>query len=396
MLNNMHTVLIVDDSPSALALLNSLLSKEKTYKIYKAANSDEGMRIARDVSPDIIISDYYMPGKNGLEFCQEIRNDKELSNVIFILLTSETNVEKKIEGLESGVDDYIEKTISTKVLLSKVKAFLKIKALQNELVGQKQRLKIANEQLEKNVGELVAVMLKILEIQIPGAEKRANKAKEIAGYIADVIGLDAEKKKNIVFAATLHEIGKIGLPEKVIKADLKDLGSYDIEKYRKFSVIGSLILSTFTGYDDAAYNICHQLENYDGSGHPDGLMKNEIDIGARILRAIIFQEELFMMGHSLHEVIEKIRDAMNTKLDPIISTHLAHYLMDKEKGYSSDTKKISVEELRAGMVLEDDLYSVSGVKILPKGVVLKDRMIEIINERNIVDPIVGGISIHKP
>jgi response regulator RpfG family c-di-GMP phosphodiesterase len=393
---NMHTILIVDDSPSALKLLSALLSKDPTYHIYQADNAEEGIKIARDIRPDIIISDYYMPGKDGLEFCREIKNDAELSNIIFILLTAETDVAKKIEGLEEGVDDYIEKTISTKVLLGKVKAFLKIKALQNELMNEKQKLQAANEQLKKNFKELVVVLLKILEIQIPGAGSRADAARAIAKYIVGKLKLDEEKKKNILFGAVLHEIGKMGLPEKLLKSDLNSLEPHTIELYYRFPVIGSIIISAFTGYADAAYDVCHQCENFDGSGTPDGLMKDEITIGAKILRAIIFQEELFMMGLPSQEVIEQIRSAMNTKLDPVIATYLVNYLMENEKGLSISKNKIQVEELQAGMVLEEDLYSVSGIKILPKGVVLTERMVEIILERNIVDPIVGGVSAYKP
>ncbi|MCX5810602.1 MAG: response regulator [Proteobacteria bacterium] len=392
----MHTILIVDDSPSALKMLNALLSKDQTYQIYQAGDAEEGIKIARDIRPDIIISDYYMPGKDGLEFCREIKNDTELSSIIFILLTSETDVAKKIEGLEGGVDDYIEKTISTKVLLGKVKAFLKIKTLQNELTKEKQKLQVANEQLRKNFKELVVVLLKILEIQIPGAGNRADIARAIAKYIAGKLELDEEVKKNIIFGAVLHEIGKIGLPEKLIKSDLNSLEPHKIELYYRFPIIGSIIVSTFTGYADAAYDVCHQCENFDGSGVPDGLMKNEITIGAKILRAIIFQEELFMMGLSSQEVIEQIRSAMNTKLDPVISTYLVNYLMENEKGFSVSKNKIPIEELKAGMVLEEDLYSASGIKILPKGVVLTERMVKIILERNIVDPIVGGVSVYKP
>ena len=392
---NMHTILIVDDSPSALKLLSALLSKDQAYQIYQADNAEEGIRIARDVRPDIIISDYYMPGKDGLEFCREIKNDTELSNIIFILLTAETDIAKKIEGLEGGVDDYIEKTISTKVLLGKVKAFLKIKALQNELTQEKQKLQAANEQLKKNFKELVVVLLKILEMQIPGAGDRADTARAIAKYIAGKLELDEEKKKNIIFGAVLHEIGKIGLPEKLLKSDLSSLEPHTIELYYRFPVIGSIIVSAFTGYSDAAYDVCHQCENFDGSGVPDGLMKDEIAIGAKILRAIIFQEELFMMGLPSQEVIEQIRSAMNTKLDPVISTYLVNYLMENEKGSSISKNKVQVEELKAGMVLEEDLYSASGIKILPKGIMLTKRMVEIILERNIVDPIVGGVSAHK-
>jgi len=396
-MNNMHVyrILIVDDSPTELTLLSTLLSKVHAYRVYRADNAEKGIKIAKEVIPDIIISDYYMPGTDGLEFCRQVRNDADISNSIFILLTAETDISKKIESLEQGVDDYIEKSISTKVLLGKVKAFLKIKALQNELIQEKKKLSEANEQLEINIKQLVAVLLKILEIHIPGASKRAEDARAIAEYIAKNMGLETETTKNILFAATLHEIGKVGLPEKIAKTNLKHLSPREMEVYRQFPLIGSLILSTITGYADAAYCVGHMLENYDGSGIPDGLMQDEISIGARILGTINLQEELFMMGCSFQEVIQKIREAMGTKLDPHITTYLINYLSDKKREPSDFFKKIPIEELESGMVLEDDIYSISGIKILPKGIKLNDRMIEIIKERNIADPIVGGVAIHR-
>ena len=388
-----YKILIVDDSPETLSLLCALLSKEQTYSVYQADNAEKAIKIAREIIPDIIISDYYMPGTDGIEFCRQVRNDAEISSSIFILLTAETDISKKINGLEQGIDDYIEKSISAKVLLGKVKAFLKIKTLQNDLIKEKQKLQAANEQLERNVKQLVGVLLKILEIHIPGTSKRADDARAIAEYVTKELELDPEKTKKILFAATLHEIGKIGLPEKIAKADLRHLTQKEIEIYRQFPLVGSLILSTITGYKDAAYDVGHLLENYDGSGTPDGLMKEEISIGARILRAINLQEELFMMGHSFQDAIAKIREAIGTLLDPYITTHLINYLSDKKRGAAITSKKISIEELKSGMVLEEDVYSVSGIKILPKGIKLNDRMVEIIKERNIVDPIVGGVAI---
>ena len=100
-----------------------------------------------------------------------------------------------------------------------------------------------------------------------------------------------------------------------------------------------------------------------------------------------------MMGHSFQDAIAKTREAMGTLLDPYITTHLINYLSNKKRGAAITSKKISIEELKSGMVLEEDVYSVSGIKILPKGIKLNDRMVEIIRERNIVDPIVGGVAI---
>jgi len=88
--NNTYNILIVDDEKTAVNLIKGLLSKHDEYRLFEAYNAIDGLMMARKVKPDIIISDYYMPDKNGLEFCKDIRQDPELSNTIFILLLTTT------------------------------------------------------------------------------------------------------------------------------------------------------------------------------------------------------------------------------------------------------------------------------------------------------------------
>ena len=388
-----YKILVVDDDKLVVELIKALLSHNKNYQLFGAYSAREGLRIAKNIIPDIIISDYYMPEIDGLEFCRYIRNDPELTNSIFILLTAETSIDKKIEGLEKGVDDYIEKNISTKVLVGKVKAFLKIKALQRELIKEKEKLSLANKQLERNLSEIIAVLLKILEINIPDAKVRADRAKDMARYIAEKLGLHEEVKKQIVFGAQLHEIGKIGIPEKIIKSRLNSLSQDDLNVYYQYPLIGSLIVSTITGYEETAHDIYHQLENYDGSGRPEGIMKEEIPVGARILRAIVLQEEISMSGQGRDEIIEGLRLSVNTKLDPVIASHAINYFIESKTDKPFEERIIPIDDLKSGMVVAEDVFSLSGVKIMPKGMRLNDRIITFVKERNIIDPIVGGIYI---
>ncbi|MCX5811058.1 MAG: response regulator [Proteobacteria bacterium] len=393
--SNKPKILIVDDDPVSLKILNIVLSKEIFYEIHQANDAEEGIRIAHDIRPDIIISDYYMPGKDGFEFCRYVKNDRDLNKTIFILLTSETDMIKKVTGLEEGADDYIEKTISANVLLSKVKAFLRIKGLQNELVEEKEKLNIANQLLNKNFDELIAILLKILDVQIPGASDNAHLAKEIAEYIAANMDIEEEETKIIVFGALLHEIGKTGLPDNVIKKKYKDLSIQEQEIYLQHPLIGSIIISTISGFKEAAYDVYHQYENYNGSGFPEGLMKHEITIGARILRSINFQEELFEANLTTENVIEQIRLSMNKVLDPVVATCLVDYFIKNDNILSHNKEKISIEDLETGMVVAEDIYSSNGSKILPKNVRIEDWMVKIIMEREIVDPVIGGVYVFK-
>ncbi|MCX5807506.1 MAG: response regulator [Proteobacteria bacterium] len=390
---NKPKILIVDDDPVSLKILEVVLSKEQLYEIKQAKDADEGIAVAHENKPDIIISDYYMPGKNGFEFCRYIKKNVDLNKTIFILLTSETDIIKKVTGLEEGADDYIEKTVSASVLLGKVKAFLRIKGLQNELIEEKEKLENANQLLKKNFEELIAILLKILEVQIPGASDRAHLAREISQHISVNMDINEDEAKKIVFGAILHEIGKIGLPDTIIKKKYKDLSAQEKEVFHQHPLIGSIIVSTISGFKEAAHDIYHQYENYNGSGMPEGLMKDEITIGAKILRTINFQEELFDSGFSNEQAIEQIRLFMNKTLDTVVATHLVDYLIKNDKILSYNKEKIPVEDLKTGMIVAEDIYSSNGAKILPRNVRIEDWMLNIIIQRDIVDPIIGGVYI---
>ncbi len=118
-------VLIVDDNPHVLRLLNITLSKaEEGYEIIQATNGEEAFEIANNEMPDIIISDVMMPKMDGIELCWMIRENSKLPLVPFIFLTSFEDQETAIRGFRAGADDYLTKPINRKKLLARTKELL--------------------------------------------------------------------------------------------------------------------------------------------------------------------------------------------------------------------------------------------------------------------------------
>jgi len=118
-------VLIVDDNPHVLRLLNITLSKaEEEYEIFQAANGEEAFALANQVMPDLIISDVMMPKMDGIELCWMIRESSKTPMVPFIFLTSFEDQETAIRGFRAGADDYLNKPIDRKKLLARTKELL--------------------------------------------------------------------------------------------------------------------------------------------------------------------------------------------------------------------------------------------------------------------------------
>jgi len=125
-----YKVLLIDDEPDILEILTYHLEKEG-FLIKTAKNGVEGLEVARDFNPDLIVVDLMMPEMDGIETCMQIREDKNLKNTLVALLTARSEDYSQIAGFESGADDYITKPIKPRVLVSRIKALLRRKEVKN-------------------------------------------------------------------------------------------------------------------------------------------------------------------------------------------------------------------------------------------------------------------------
>jgi two-component system, OmpR family, alkaline phosphatase synthesis response regulator PhoP len=117
-------ILIADDEPDILEIIGYNLSKEG-YEIHTAHDGNEAIEKAKKISPDLIILDVMMPRKTGIEVCQILRSQEQFQQTLIIFLTAMSDEESQIKGLENGADDYVNKPISTKVLVSRVNALFR-------------------------------------------------------------------------------------------------------------------------------------------------------------------------------------------------------------------------------------------------------------------------------
>lgn len=154
-----HTILLVDDEPDILQFLSYNLEKEG-YKVYTAENGDEGVKKTKDLSPSLVLMDVMMPTMDGIEACQIIRDDSNISQPVIAFLTSRAEDYSQIAGFEVGADDYITKPIRPRLLISKVKSLLRRTGAETK---QKQSSLIVNR--EKFLAELNGS-----EIQLPKKE----------------------------------------------------------------------------------------------------------------------------------------------------------------------------------------------------------------------------------
>ena len=123
-MSDKQTILVVDDEEDLLDLIEYNLEKEG-FDVLKAEDGEEGMQMAREHSPNLVLLDIMMPKMDGMEVVERMRADKNLTHIPIIFLTARGDEKMEVEGLDKGGDDYITKPISTKKLISRIKAVLR-------------------------------------------------------------------------------------------------------------------------------------------------------------------------------------------------------------------------------------------------------------------------------
>jgi len=133
----MANILVVDDDKKLTLLVRGFLEKEK-YQVAEAYSGRMALDAIKEAKPDLIILDIMMPEMDGIEACKRIKADKDTKMIPVIMLTSMSNVRDKVQGLNAGANDYITKPFNPEELIARVKAQLRIKFLENELLRKEE------------------------------------------------------------------------------------------------------------------------------------------------------------------------------------------------------------------------------------------------------------------
>jgi putative two-component system response regulator len=295
------TILVVDDVPENLALMNSLLQDD--YKVKVASGGEKALQIAASAAPpDLILLDIMMPGMDGFEVCQRLKRDPRTMNIPVIFLTAKSEVEDERRGLELGAVDFIAKPVSPPIVMARVKNHLALKTMADFLRDQNDFLE---REVAKRTGEVVALQdVTILALASLAETRDADTGNHIRRTQFYVKALAerlrehprfawflTESNINMLFkSAPLHDIGKVGIPDRILlKPGRLDAPEFEIMKTHTTLGFDAIVqaenaLGTRIDFLSFAKSIAlsHQ-EKWDGSGYPQGLAGDDIPIPARLM-----------------------------------------------------------------------------------------------------------------
>lgn len=260
------SILVVDDLESNLELMEAVFQKAG-FTVYKALGASAALEIYNKYPVDLAILDVMMPGIDGFELCKML---KSLSNKNFfpiILLTALTDSKSKITGIESGADDFISKPFDTSELITKMKSLLKLKKLNDEL---------------DHSGNIIMTLVVAMEARDPYTKGHSTRVGELSKEFALFLNFSQKDQEFIKKAGLLHDIGKIGLSERILNKPGR-LTEEEEAMLRKHTLIGEDICRPLSSLNSMLPAIRSHHERWDGYGFPDNLYGENIPLVARML-----------------------------------------------------------------------------------------------------------------
>jgi putative two-component system response regulator len=366
-MNANSVILIVDDYPQNVKLLEAYLLP-CGYKLVKAASGEEALTKLEGNKIDLVLLDVMMPDIDGFEVTRRIRQDDKNHLLPIILVTSLRETEDRVRGIEAGCDDFISKPVDKLELLARVRSLLKIKAyndlrsnyqkeLESEVNKRTQELRQASDKLRTASLDTIYRLSMASEYKDQDTGTHIKRMSHYCAAIARRMGLDENTITAILYAAPMHDLGKIGIPDKILAKPGKfDPVEQDIMKLH--TIIGAKILSRS---DEEFIKLggiiaLSHHEKWDGSGYPNGLKGTAIPIAGRIAAiADVFDaltsKRPYKEPFSIEKSLVIIKNWRGSYFDPeVVDTFIAiqdEILNIKEEFPEEDHDAFDIPELKS-------------------------------------------------
>lgn len=273
------TILIVDDAPENIDILRGLL--KDSYKIKVAINGKKALQVVqKNPNIDLILLDVMMPEMDGYEVCRQLKNQMATASIPVIFVTAKGETDDEALGFDLGAVDYITKPISPSIVKKRVQIHL---SLHNEKLLLEAIVLERTQQLESSRKEIIACLGKAAEYKDNDTGMHVKRMSHYAKILGLATGMSKEEACALKETAPMHDIGKIGLPDRILRKPAK-LNDEEMEYMKKHPQIGVDILG---GETCSLLNMARSIaishhEKWDGSGYPHGLKGEEIPLYGRI------------------------------------------------------------------------------------------------------------------
>lgn len=329
---NLPQLLVVDDSEMNREILKEILGKE--YQILEACDGEEALKMLEQYGTEIslILLDIIMPKMDGFEVLAYMNRDKWIEDIPVIMISSEGSESYIRRAYELGASDYISRPFDAKVVYQRVIHMIKLYAKQRRLIH------LVTDQIyekEKNNRMMTGILSQIVEFRNGESGLHVLHINILTQLLLEKLTRKSEnyvlswsQQHMIATASALHDIGKIGIDEKILNKPGK-LTKEEFEAMKQHTIIGARMLDRLEMYHDEemmkyAYEICRwHHERYDGKGYPDGLKGEEIPISAQVVSLAdvydaLVSDRVYKKAYSHEKAMEMILNGECGMFNPLL------------------------------------------------------------------------------
>jgi putative two-component system response regulator len=280
------TILVVDDIETNIRILERKLIKEN-FTIKTANNGITALAMIEDSKPDLILLDVMMPEMSGFEVCKILKSNPTTQSIPIIFLTAKIETEDIVKGLNAGAVDYVAKPFNHAELLSRIKTHTELKRLQDNLeqavADRTKKLNDALNELQGAHNETIQRLARAADYRDNETGMHISRMGHYSRILGKAMGMSDEESEQLQHASVVHDIGKIGIPDKILlKPGRLDKEEFEIMKTH--SAIGAELLS---GIDSDLCRLAEKIalthhEKWNGKGYPNGISGTDIPVEGRI------------------------------------------------------------------------------------------------------------------
>lgn len=329
---NLPQLLVVDDSEMNREILKEILGKE--YQILEACDGEEALKMLEQYGTEIslVLLDIIMPKMDGFEVLAYMNRDKWIEDIPVIMISSEGSESYIRRAYELGASDYISRPFDAKVVYQRVINMIKLYAKQRRLIH------LVTDQIyekEKNNRMMTGILSQIVEFRNGESGLHVLHINILTQLLLEKLTRKSEnyilswsQQHMIATASALHDIGKIGIDEKILNKPGK-LTKEEFEAMKQHTIIGARMLDRLEMYHDEemmkyTYEICRwHHERYDGKGYPDGLKGEEIPISAQVVSLAdvydaLVSDRVYKKAYSHEKAMEMILNGECGMFNPLL------------------------------------------------------------------------------
>ncbi|MGB4497832.1 MAG: HD domain-containing phosphohydrolase [Methylococcaceae bacterium] len=342
----LHTtdILIVDDTLPNLQLLTSIL-REEGYKVRPASSGALALQAIAKKLPDLILLDIKMPGFDGYEVCETLKNNPETKDIPIIFISALSDISDKIKAFNVGGVDYINKPFQFEEVRARVATHLKLQAYQREMASRVaeavEEIHVLNQEIIDTQRELIFTMGEICETRSQETGLHVKRVAEYSYLLAKLSGVDESIASMIRQASPMHDIGKVAISDEILHKNGK-LTPEEWEIMKTHSTLGHSMLSVSNRplLQMAATIALEHHERWDGKGYPNGAKGENISLAGRITAIADVFDALGSMrcyknAWELPEILTFFKEGRGKHFDPrlldLFFDHLNEFLIIRDE-----------------------------------------------------------------